>query len=86
MPYQKMYLASVTIDSPDAGKQTIVGISHFEGGASAHIADRLEPLGYTPVQIGRILDRVRVTEMRRDSLGCTIKLPGELHHPFGRKA
>lgn len=83
--YHRLHLATLIVDFPD-GPQTILGVSHFEQGASTHIAEVLESHGFSPSQIGRMLDRVRVTEMGRKSMGCTLTLPGALKNPFGRRA
>lgn len=86
MSYQRLFLASVSVIVSDTASETIIGVSHFEAGATAHIADTLENLGFAPAQIGRILDRVRVSEMKSQPLGCTLRLRGELTHLFGRPA
>jgi hypothetical protein len=83
--YQRMFIASVTVDTP-AGEQTFIGVSHFEGGASGHLGENLEAHGFTSNQIGRILERARVSEMSRKSMGCTLTLPGRLTHgPWAKK-
>jgi len=84
MAYQRLYLASITVQLT-TGPQTIIGVSHFESGAATHIAERLENHGFTNAQIGKILDRVRVTEMTSGQLGATLMLPGELRQIFGRR-
>lgn len=83
MPYERMFIATVTVDCP-SGKQTMIGVSHFEGGASSHLGELLEAHGFTPAQIGRILGRARVSQMKSRTTGATITLPGELHHQFGK--
>jgi hypothetical protein len=80
------FIASVTVETPNAGSQTFIGVSHFEAGASTQLGERIEAFGFTPAQVGKILDRVRVSKMKPSSFGGSITLPGSLHHPFGRKA
>lgn len=86
MAYQRMYIAVLALDTP-LGPETIVGVSHVEYGASTHIAETLEARGFSSAQIGKLLDRVRVDEMRQHQLGCTAKFRGTIAHYFGgRKA
>lgn len=84
MTYQRMFIATVTVDT-GVSQQTFIGVSHFEAGASTHLAESLESHGFSGAQIGRILDRTRVSEMKRGQLGCTIVLLGTLSQPFGRR-
>jgi hypothetical protein len=85
MNYQRMYIAVLPLDLP-TGAETIIGVSHFEQGASTHIAEILEAKGFAPAKIGQLLDRVRVDEMKSRQLGATIRLRGMANHFFGRKA
>lgn len=80
----RYFIATLTIDHPEFGKQTIIGCADWEAGASAHFADVLESYGYTPAQIGKLLARGRVSEVKQRRLGATLVLSGELNHDLGK--
>ena len=83
MTYQKLFMATVTIDLFD-GPQTIIGVSHDGTMAAAHMCETLESLGFTAQQIGRIRDRARVQQMHSRDMAAQLVVPGKIHLPFGR--